>query len=71
MNNSEKIWSALVNNQVDKVAFNPCNKLNLVMSYKPDDLELWDITKESAGLPDRAFAWCIAQSLNCQYRYFE
>ena len=58
MNNSEKIWHALVANQVDKIAFNPCNKLNLVMQYKPENLEVWDITKESAGL-----ALCFGRSL--------
>jgi sulfopyruvate decarboxylase subunit beta len=61
MNNSEKIWDALVNNQVDKIAFNPCNKLNLVMAHIPEDLEVWDITKESAGL-----ALCFGRSLGCK-----
>jgi sulfopyruvate decarboxylase subunit beta len=58
MNNSEMIWHALSQNQVDKIAFNPCNKLNLVMKYVPKEMEVWDITKESAGL-----ALCFGRSL--------
>lgn len=58
MNNSERIWQALSANQVDKVVFNPCNKLNLVMKHIPDEMDLWDITKESVGL-----ALCFGRSL--------
>ncbi|MEH6443283.1 MAG: thiamine pyrophosphate-dependent enzyme [Oceanospirillaceae bacterium] len=58
MNNSEKIWHALGQNKVDKIAFNPCNKLNLVMKYVPKEMEVWDITKESGGL-----ALCFGRSL--------
>lgn len=58
MNNSEMIWHALSTNGVDKVAFNPCNKLNLIMKYVPDSIEVWDITKESVGL-----AMCFGRSL--------
>ena len=58
MNNSEKIWHALTENKVDKIAFNPCNKMNLVMKYVPKEIKVWDITKESGGL-----ALCFGRSL--------
>lgn len=58
MNNSQRIWQALEANKVDKIAFNPCNKLNLLMKYKPETMDVWDITKESGGL-----ALCFGRSL--------
>ncbi len=58
MNNAQRIWNALGDNGVDKVAYLPCNKLNAVMQVVPDDIEVWDITKESIGL-----ALCFGRSL--------
>lgn len=58
MNNSQTIWHALSTNNVDKVAYMPCNKLNAVMRQIPDTFEVWDITKESVGL-----ALCFGRSL--------
>jgi len=58
MNNSEKIWHALTENQVDKVAYMPCNKLNQVMKHRPEQVGLWDISKESIGL-----GLCFGRSL--------
>lgn len=50
MNNREKIWSALESNNVDTVTYLPCNKLNALMVAKPDNISVWNITKESSGL---------------------
>lgn len=58
MNNSQKIWSALSQNAVDTVTYLPCNKLNNLMLNKPDAFDVWDITKESAGL-----GLCFGRSL--------
>jgi len=58
MNNSQQIWSALSQNSVDTVAYLPCNKLNNMMLYKPEEFDVWDITKESAGL-----GLCFGRSL--------
>ena len=58
MNNSNRIWSALSQNSVDAVAYLPCNKLNNLMVNKPDEMAVWDITKESAGL-----GLCFGRSL--------
>lgn len=58
MNNSQRIWSALENNNIDAVAYLPCNKLNALMLHKPDNIDIWDITKESAGL-----GLCFGRSL--------
>ena len=58
MNNSERIWAALETNQVDTVTYLPCNKMNALMSHKPETMDVWDITKESAGL-----GLCFGRSL--------
>ncbi len=58
MNNSQKIWSALSKNDVDTVAYLPCNKLNNLMLNKPDEFDVWNLTKESAGL-----GLCFGRSL--------
>ena len=58
MNNSNRIWSALSQNSVDTVAYLPCNKLNNLMLNKPEEMAVWDITKESAGL-----GLCFGRSL--------
>ena len=58
MNNPQKIWAALSHNSVDTVAYLPCNKLNNLMKCKPDEFDVWDITKESAGL-----GLCFGRSL--------
>jgi len=58
MNNAQRIWNALDENGVDKVAYLPCNKLNAVMEEIPGNMEVWDITKESIGL-----ALCFGRSL--------
>ncbi len=58
MNNSEKIWSAITQSSIDTVAYLPCNKLNNLMVNKPDNMDIWDITKESAGL-----GLCFGRSL--------
>ena len=58
MTNSEIIWDALHKAQVSKVAYNPCNKLNAVMQQVPNDIEVLNITKESAGL-----SLCFGRSL--------
>ncbi len=58
MNNSQKIWSAISQNDVDTVTYLPCNKLNNLMLNKPDEVTVWDITKESAGL-----GLCFGRSL--------
>ena len=58
MSNPETIWRAMTNAQVSKVAYNPCNKLNAVMQQVPNDIEVLNITKESAGL-----GLCFGRSL--------
>jgi len=58
MNNSEKIWHALAENDVDKVVYMPCNKLNAVMRQRPENIGVWDISKESIGL-----GLCFGRSL--------
>jgi sulfopyruvate decarboxylase subunit beta len=58
MNNSDRIWAALETSQVDVVTYLPCNKMNALMSHKPDNMGVWDITKESAGL-----GLCFGRSL--------
>ncbi len=58
MNNATRIWHALAANRVDKVAYLPCNKLNAMMRQQPDDIEVWNITKESVGL-----GLCFGRSL--------
>ena len=58
MTNPEAVWQALSNAKVSKVAYNPCNKLNAVMQQVPDDIEVLNITKESAGL-----GLCFGRSL--------
>ena len=61
MSNPETIWRALSNAKVSKVAYNPCNKLNAVMQQVPDNIEVLNITKESAGL-----GLCFGRSLAAQ-----
>ena len=58
MNNTDKIWRALADNNVDKVAYLPCNKLNALMERVPDDVEVLNITRESVGL-----ALCFGRGL--------
>lgn len=58
MNNSQRIWHALEQNAVDAVTYLPCNKLNALMLNKPEQIEVWNITKESAGL-----SLCFGRSL--------
>lgn len=58
MNNSQRIWTALEQSAVDAVTYLPCNKLNALMKHKPDAMDVWDITKESAGL-----GLCFGRSL--------
>ena len=58
MNNAVKIWNALSANQVDKVAYLPCNKLNALMKQVPDGVEVMNITRESVGL-----GLCFGRSL--------
>lgn len=58
MNNSQRIWAALQANGVEVVTYLPCNKMNALMSHKPEAMDVWDITKESAGL-----GLCFGRSL--------
>ena len=58
MNNATRIWNALAANQIDKVAYLPCNKLNAMMCQQPDNIEVWNITKEAVGL-----GLCFGRSL--------
>ncbi|NKB76031.1 MAG: hypothetical protein GKR96_03045 [Gammaproteobacteria bacterium] len=58
MTNAETIWAALTKVGVSKVAYNPCNKLNAVMEKVPDNIDVMNITKESAGL-----GLCFGRSL--------
>ena len=57
-NNAQRIWKSLAANRVDKIAFLPCNKLNGLMREVPDSIDVWNITKESAGL-----GLCFGRSL--------
>lgn len=58
MSNVQKIWQALVDNGVDKVAYLPCNKLNALMGQVPAGVEVLNITRESVGL-----GLCFGRSL--------
>ncbi len=58
MNNSELIWQALNENNVDKVTYLPCNKLNDLIKQCPDNLNIMNITRESTGL-----GLCFGRSL--------
>ena len=58
MNNAQRVWQGLVENNVDKVTYLPCNKLNTLMKYVPDSVDVWNITKESVGL-----GLCFGRSL--------
>ena len=58
MNNAQRVWHSLVANNVDKVTYLPCNKLNNLMRHVPDNVEVWNITKESVGL-----GLCFGRSL--------
>ncbi len=58
MNNAQRVWHSLVTNSVDKVTYLPCNKLNNLMQHVPDNIEIWNITKESVGL-----GLCFGRSL--------
>jgi len=58
MNNAQTVWKAITANQVDKVCYLPCNKLNALMQLVPDSVSVWDITKESVGL-----GLCFGRSL--------
>ncbi|MYB34463.1 MAG: hypothetical protein F4X92_04970 [Gammaproteobacteria bacterium] len=48
--NSQIIWQAMLDNNIDKVCYLPCNKLNALMEVVPEQIKIWDITKESIGL---------------------
>lgn len=50
MNNCETIWTALVENGIDRVAYLPCNKLNAMMKQCPTTIDLLHITREATGL---------------------
>ncbi len=58
MRNAEKIWQAIEANNIDKVAFYPCNKLNDIMKCVPESVDVWDVTKEAVGV-----ALCFGRSL--------
>lgn len=58
MNNAQRVWQSLVTNNVDKVTFLPCNKLNALMQHVPDSIDVWNITRESVGL-----GLCFGRSL--------
>jgi sulfopyruvate decarboxylase beta subunit len=58
MNNAQRVWQSLVANNVDKVTYLPCNKLNALMQQVPDNIDVWNITKESVGL-----GMCFGRSL--------
>ena len=58
MNNAQRIWQSLETNDIDKVSYLPCNKLNALMSHVPDNIDVWNITKESVGL-----GLCFGRSL--------
>lgn len=56
--NSQIIWRAIEANAIDKVCYLPCNKLNALMRAVPDQINVWNITKESIGL-----GLCFGRSL--------
>ena len=58
MNNAQRVWQSLVTNNVDKVTFLPCNKLNALMQHVPGSIDVWNITRESVGL-----GLCFGRSL--------
>jgi sulfopyruvate decarboxylase beta subunit len=58
MNNAQRVWQSLVTNNVDKVTYLPCNKLNALMQQVPENIDVLNITKESIGL-----AQCFGRSL--------
>ena len=58
LNNAQILWQALGHNNVDKVCYMPCNKLNAMMQLVPDEIDVWNITKESVGL-----GLCFGRSL--------
>ena len=58
MNNAQRVWQSLVRNHVDKVTYLPCNKLNNLMQHVPETVDVWNITRESAGL-----GLCFGRSL--------
>jgi sulfopyruvate decarboxylase beta subunit len=58
MNNAQSVWNAITSNNVDKVCYLPCNKLNALMQVVPDSVSVWNITKESVGL-----GLCFGRSL--------
>lgn len=58
MTNAQRVWQSLVTNHVDMVTYLPCNKLNTLMQSVPDAVEVWNITRESAGL-----GLCFGRSL--------
>ena len=58
MNNAQIVWQAVAGNQIDKVCYLPCNKLNALMQVIPDEISVWNITKESIGL-----GLCFGRSL--------
>ena len=58
MKNAELIWQAVSANGVEKACYLPCNKLNALMEVIPDQIETWNITKESVGL-----GLCFGRSL--------
>ncbi len=61
MNNSQTLWSALDKSGINRVAYLPCNKMNALMRHKPEDVDVWYMTKESGGL-----ALCFGASLGNQ-----
>lgn len=58
MNNAQRVWNSLVTNHVDKITYLPCNKLNALMQQVPEAVDVWNITRESAGL-----GLCFGRSL--------
>ncbi len=58
MNNAQTIWQAVTDNNIDKVCYLPCNKLNALMGMTPEEITVWNITKESVGL-----GLCFGRSL--------
>ncbi len=58
MNNAQRVWQSLLSNNVDKVTYMPCNKLNALMQNAPEEIDVWNITKESVGL-----GLCFGRSL--------
>ena len=58
MNNAQFIWQAVTKNQINKICYLPCNKLNALMQLIPQEIDVWNITKESVGL-----GLCFGRSL--------